>query len=146
MRPARAYALWRQAQAILGGTRARVPATALLHEARTIAVDIGAGPLRDRIEGLAARARIDLGTGVAEMASPASAPVRFRLTSREREVLALVATGRTNRQIADALFIGEKTAGLHVSNILGKLGAGGRTEAVAIARRSGLLVEPAVDP
>jgi DNA-binding NarL/FixJ family response regulator len=55
------------------------------------------------------------------------------------EVLSLVAAGRTNRQIGTELFISEKTAGVHVSNILGKLGAGGRTEAAAIAHRLGLV-------
>ena len=49
-------------------------------------------------------------------------------------MLALVADGRTNRQIAEALFINEKTASVHVSNILAKLGAASRTEAVALAR------------
>ena len=58
---------------------------------------------------------------------------------REQEVLALVAQGRTNRQIGTQLFISAKTVSVHVSNILAKLGAGGRTEAVAIARRRGLL-------
>lgn len=56
------------------------------------------------------------------------------LTAREREVLALVAEGRTNREIGAALFITEKTASVHVSNILAKLGAGNRGEAAAIAR------------
>jgi DNA-binding NarL/FixJ family response regulator len=58
------------------------------------------------------------------------------------EVLALMVQGRTNRQIGTELFISEKTASVHVSNILGKLGAGGRTEAVAIAVREGLLAQP----
>jgi DNA-binding NarL/FixJ family response regulator len=61
------------------------------------------------------------------------------LTPREAEVLALLAEGRTNRQIGAELFISEKTASVHVSNILAKLAAGGRTEAVAIAARRGLL-------
>ena len=61
------------------------------------------------------------------------------LTEREREVLALLAEGRTNRQIAGQLYISEKTVSVHVSNILAKLGVGRRTEAAAIARRDGLL-------
>ncbi|MCZ2803985.1 response regulator transcription factor [Modestobacter sp. VKM Ac-2983] len=61
------------------------------------------------------------------------------LTPRETEVLALVAQGRTNRQIGAELFISEKTASVHVSNILAKLGASGRTEAVALAAARGLL-------
>jgi len=67
-----------------------------------------------------------------------------RLTKREREVLDLVAGGATNRQIAERLFISENTAGVHVSNILGKLDASSRTEAAAIAVRLDL-VEVAVE-
>ncbi|MGH8970516.1 MAG: helix-turn-helix transcriptional regulator [Actinomycetes bacterium] len=63
------------------------------------------------------------------------------LTAREHEVLALVAQGRSNREIAGQLFISAKTVSVHVSNILAKLGAGGRTEAVAIARRRHLLAD-----
>jgi DNA-binding NarL/FixJ family response regulator len=59
------------------------------------------------------------------------------LTAREREVLALIADGRTNRKIAQELFITEKTASVHVSNILGKLGATNRGEAAALAHRAG---------
>ncbi len=62
----------------------------------------------------------------------------FGLTTREREVLALVAEGYTNRRIADSLFISESTAGVHVSHILGKLGVETRTEAAAVAVRLGL--------
>jgi DNA-binding NarL/FixJ family response regulator len=65
----------------------------------------------------------------------------FGLTPREREVLALVADGRTNRQIAERLFISDSTAGVHVSNILGKLGVAGRGEAAAIAFRLGLVAD-----
>jgi DNA-binding CsgD family transcriptional regulator/tetratricopeptide (TPR) repeat protein len=61
------------------------------------------------------------------------------LTPREHEVLALVALGRSNGEIAAQLFISAKTASVHVSNILAKLGASTRTEAAAIARRDGLL-------
>jgi DNA-binding NarL/FixJ family response regulator len=61
------------------------------------------------------------------------------LTPREAEVLGLLAQGRTNRQIGSALYISEKTASVHVSNLVAKLGASGRTEAVAIAAQRGLL-------
>jgi DNA-binding NarL/FixJ family response regulator len=61
------------------------------------------------------------------------------LTTRETEILGLVAQGRSNGEIARQLFISAKTVSVHVSNILAKLGAGGRTEAAAIARRNGLL-------
>ena len=53
-------------------------------------------------------------------------------------MLRLIAAGRSNREIASVLFIAPKTASVHVSNILGKLGAAGRTEAAAIAHREGL--------
>ncbi|MFC7742596.1 response regulator transcription factor [Nocardiopsis composta] len=59
------------------------------------------------------------------------------LTAREREVLRLVAAGRSNRRIAEELFISPKTASVHVSNILAKLGASNRGEAAAIAHRLG---------
>ena len=62
----------------------------------------------------------------------------YGLTRRELEVLAAVAAGRTNRQIAEALFISESTAGVHVSNILGKLGVATRTEAAGVAIEQGL--------
>ena len=68
---------------------------------------------------------------------------RYGLTPREREVLELLAEGRTNKQIAETLFISESTAGVHVSNILGKLGAANRVEAAAIAYRMGATTHPA---
>ncbi|MYQ45109.1 hypothetical protein GTW40_08560, partial [Streptomyces sp. SID4985] len=57
------------------------------------------------------------------------------LTGRERDVLRLVSAGRTNRQIAEELFISPKTASVHVSNILAKLGVSSRGEAAALAHR-----------
>jgi DNA-binding CsgD family transcriptional regulator len=79
-----------------------------------------------------------------ELRAIGSAPSRAdttpdALTAREREILALVADGRSNGEVAKQLFISTKTVSVHVSNILGKLGASGRTEAAAIARRRGLL-------
>ena len=63
------------------------------------------------------------------------------LTARETEILGLVAQGRSNGEIGRQLFISTKTVSVHVSNILAKLGAAGRTEAAAIARRDGLLAD-----
>jgi DNA-binding NarL/FixJ family response regulator len=68
-----------------------------------------------------------------------AAPPAGGLTARETEILALVAQGRSNGEVARQLFISTKTVSVHVSNILAKLGASGRTEAAAIARRDGLL-------
>ena len=62
----------------------------------------------------------------------------FGLSRREREVLALIAEGRTNREIGERLFISQKTVGVHVGNILAKLGVSGRVEAAAVAIRLGL--------
>ena len=62
----------------------------------------------------------------------------FGLTERGREVLALMASGRSNGQIAAALFISPKTASVHVSNILAKLGVDSRVEAAAVAHRLGV--------
>ena len=63
------------------------------------------------------------------------------LTARELEVLTLVAQGRSNREVANQLFISAKTVSVHVSNILAKLGVSGRTEAAAVARRRGYLTD-----
>jgi len=76
--------------------------------------------------------------GSAPSRTPAASDV---LTPREQEILGLVALGRSNGEIGKQLFISTKTVSVHVSNILGKLGAAGRTEAAAIARRRGLLPE-----
>ncbi len=97
-------------------------------------------PLADRIEGLARRLRVDLTArakaGSERAVDPSEAPADpFGLTAREREVLILLAEGYTNRRIAATLFISDSTAGVHVSNILGKLGVSTRTEAAAIAVR-----------
>ena len=62
----------------------------------------------------------------------------FGLSPREREVLLLLAAGRTNREIGEHLFISQKTVGVHVGNILSKLGVSGRVEAAAVAIRLGL--------
>ena len=94
---------------------------------------------REAARALGARPILD------ELQARGSAPARAEsggsetLTPREREILALVAAGRSNGEIGKQLFISAKTVSVHVSNILAKLGASGRTEAAAIARRRGLL-------
>ena len=102
---------------------------------------LGAEPLQREVELLAQRGRLRLEEPVAITTSPevpASPAASVGLTRREAEVLALVAEGRTNRQIGQALFITPKTASVHVSRILAKLGVAGRGEAAAIAHRLGL--------
>ncbi|HET8620525.1 MAG TPA: AAA family ATPase [Acidimicrobiales bacterium] len=100
---------------------------------------LGAGPLAGAVERLARRGRIDIGVAAAPGPDPGRTDGGTALTPRESEVLALVAEGRTNRQIGEALFISEKTASVHVSRLLAKLGAATRGEAAASARRAGLL-------
>lgn len=132
------YARWREAEAYLD-RRDRGPAAEALRNAHAIATGLPAPPLVGAIESLAKRARIDLaplGTVKSHAKLDASDPLA--LTAREREVLLLIAEGRTNRQIAETLFITENTAGVHVSRILGKLGAASRTEAATIAHRAGI--------
>jgi DNA-binding CsgD family transcriptional regulator/tetratricopeptide (TPR) repeat protein len=120
----------------------RDAATAALDRAHETATTLGAGWLRDEIEGLAARARLVLSGSGDVPAEPAVETAAhedpFGLTPRERQVLVLVAEGRTNREIGDALFMAEKTASVHVSRILSKLDVRSRTEAAAVAHRLGL--------
>jgi DNA-binding NarL/FixJ family response regulator len=136
-----AYACFRQAEALLarGGSRQKAE-QAIRHAYRTT-VALGAEPLRREVELLAQRGRLSLQEQVDTVAAPEapeSPAASLGLTRRETEVLALVAAGRTNRQIGQALFITPKTASVHVSRILAKLGVAGRGEAAAIAHRLGL--------
>jgi DNA-binding CsgD family transcriptional regulator/tetratricopeptide (TPR) repeat protein len=135
-----AYARWREAEAAASAGDRVVVANAL-RDAFSIASRLDAAPLREAVEALGRRARIDLATPEPSQVEPepASEMDRFGLTPRELEVLVLVADGRTNRQIADHLFISGSTAGVHVSNIIGKLGVTSRVEAAAIAFRLGMV-------
>ncbi|MFC6042566.1 helix-turn-helix transcriptional regulator [Nocardioides hankookensis] len=94
--------------------------------AREVAHRLGAQPLLDELKAIGS-------TAVRSESTSDS------LTPRETEILTLVADGRSNGEIAKQLFISAKTVSVHVSNILAKLDASGRTEAAAIARRKGLL-------
>ncbi|MFE5920189.1 AAA family ATPase [Streptomyces sp. NPDC056468] len=126
----------RLAEALLaiGGDDERARATELLRLTRAAATHLDARPLVDATTHLAQRARLALTT-----APPPTDPAdSLGLTTRERDVLRLVSAGRTNRQIAEELFISPKTASVHVSNILGKLGVSGRGEAAAVAHRTGM--------
>jgi DNA-binding NarL/FixJ family response regulator len=136
-----AYARWREAEALLLAGVPHEHAEQSLRTAYATATALGALPLSIEIEGLARRGRLRLGADGATRitAEPPSPLRRLGLTAREQEVLALVATGRTNRQIAETLFISPKTATLHVSNILSKLGVSNRVEAATIAHRLGVV-------
>ena len=127
-----AYGQARHGDAIVASGGDRDRAARELRSSHQAARSFGARPLRELVERIARRARIPIG---------ASAPVdtAFGLTRREREVLDLVAQGASNRSIAGALFISEKTASVHVSNIIRKLGATNRGEAASLAYRSGLV-------
>jgi DNA-binding CsgD family transcriptional regulator len=129
-----AYARYRSAEAVLAKRGDRAKAAESLRSAHGLAATLGARPLLAEIELLARHARIDLEHRAA--AEGPSGPLG--LTDREAEVIRLVAAGRSNQQIADALFITRKTASVHVSNILAKLGVANRVEAAAIAQRLGL--------
>jgi DNA-binding NarL/FixJ family response regulator len=118
-------------RAVLAGIQRAVGDTAAARElgdlARATAHSLGARPLLEDLRSI--------GSAPARAAGVAS----DALTPRETEILGLVAEGRSNGEIGQRLFISTKTVSVHVSNILAKLGASGRTEAAAIARRRGLL-------
>jgi DNA-binding NarL/FixJ family response regulator len=107
-----------------------------LRAASQIAIELRAQPLVDEIEAIGRRNRISLDAPPAPALNERDT-LRLGLTSREAEVLALVAAGRTNREIGAELYVSEKTASVHVSNILRKLGVRSRVEAAAMAQRVG---------
>jgi DNA-binding NarL/FixJ family response regulator len=107
--------------------------------------------LEDEARSLAARGRVTWDTKEPNGdGQPAAPPVLdddpFGLTPRERQVLALVAAGATNREIGAQLYMAEKTASVHVSRILAKLDVRSRTEAAGVAHRLGLDAEPVIGP
>jgi DNA-binding CsgD family transcriptional regulator len=122
---------WRLAEA-LAGAGDRDQATAAARAAHATATRLAAAPLRAALEALARRGRLDLGVTLPARRTLAG------LTPRELEVLGLLVEGRSNRQIAERLFISGKTASVHVTNLLAKLGVHSRLEAAALARRLGL--------
>jgi DNA-binding CsgD family transcriptional regulator len=131
---------WRAAEAHVERDE-REPAADVAATALKAARELGARWLVEELTVLGDRARLDLERGAAAD-HPAPAPIGdgaaedpFGLTARERQVLALVAEGATNRQIGTALYMAEKTASVHVSRILSKLGVRSRTQAAAVAHR-----------
>jgi DNA-binding NarL/FixJ family response regulator len=132
------YAGYREAEALLLARGSRSRATEALAQAGFIAADLGATPLATMVRALADRARLVLPTA----APPAAATIdSLGLTAREAEILALVGRGLTNAEIAGELFISTKTASVHVSNILRKLGLKSRIQAAALAQRRNSGVE-----
>lgn len=128
-----AYCRFRAAEATLAAKGSREKATALIGAATETVDALGAGSLRRMIDGLSRRARLDQ--------APAKAGERpgiagTGLTAREGEILALLSDGHTNRQIAEELFISERTVGVHVSRILHKLGVPNRGAAAHLFRAS----------
>jgi DNA-binding CsgD family transcriptional regulator/tetratricopeptide (TPR) repeat protein len=144
---AAAVASFRAAEAALRRDGVRAAVADELRTAATTASALRCAPLQRAVDDLARRSRTDL-TPRAEPSPPpdaAGAPApQTNLSRREIEVLRLVADGRTNGEIAEELFITRKTAGVHVTHILDKLGVANRVEAAMAASRLGLLEdEPA---
>lgn len=130
-----AYCLFRRAHTELMADR-RAAARESLQESRAIAKRLGAGLLLAQIDPFMSAVGLDVNhhTVSADPLTP------YGLTSREREVLLLMAAGRSNPQIAQTLFISPKTASVHVSNILGKLGLSSRVEAAGLVSRLGVQI------
>ena len=133
---ATATTLLREAEAAaLAGSADR--AASSLRQAHSIATELGAVPLLAEIDAVSRRTRISV-EAPTRVALDESSAHNLGLTPREAEVLTLVAAGRTNRQIGDELFVSDKTASVHVSNILRKLGVNSRIDAAAVAQRLGI--------
>jgi DNA-binding CsgD family transcriptional regulator/tetratricopeptide (TPR) repeat protein len=128
-----AYCQWQLAAALTISAGMGADTTAAARAAHQLTTRLGAEPIRREVDLLAQRARLDL-VGV-RPAQRTGAPNPLGLTAREDEVLQLLGRGYTNRQIAAELTISVKTASVHVSNILHKLGISHRLEAAAIAQR-----------
>ena len=121
---------------LLAGERPGAVASTLRDAA--VAAD-GHVPMQTAIHALADRARIPLDAAASAEAEPSEAAVPYGLTEREVLVLRLLVAGRSNGEIGAELFISRKTASVHVSNILRKLGVSNRAQAAALAERAGLV-------
>ena len=130
-----AIARYHEADARLRSRSGHQRAAAAARSALATAEQLGAAPLAEQVRLLAQRGRLDL-TESPEPAAPVVDPLQeLGISAREAEVLRLLGLGRTNRQIADELYISEKTASVHVTHLLRKLGVANRIEASAIAQR-----------
>ncbi|GAA3540485.1 LuxR family transcriptional regulator [Nonomuraea rosea] len=129
-----------EAQCLVGAAQAalaagdRQGAAVRLARAKELAGPLGATALLEQLDVFGRRARIGGGGGPEETAGG----LPLGLTARELEVLREVTSGRSNREIAEVLFISVKTVSVHVSNILAKLGVATRGEAAATAHRLSL--------
>ena len=133
--PARlGWALVRSSYALLASSR-KTEAVDRLRTARAISESLGAVPLERAVDDLANRGGLALSQSEVRELDPKPS---HGLTPREIEVLGLVSLGRTNRQVGEELFISAKTASIHVSRILTKLGVANRGEAAAEAHRLGI--------
>jgi DNA-binding NarL/FixJ family response regulator len=128
-----AYARLREAEAAVRAGR-RDQAARSLSACTTLARPLQAAPLLGLAEDLARRARLT----ITPVPDRAAVEARFDLTRRERDVLALLLNGDSNRQIARALFISDRTVAVHVSRILDKLGVRNRTEAATVGAKLSL--------
>jgi DNA-binding NarL/FixJ family response regulator len=137
-----AYAHWRHTEALVAAGVTGPAAAEAARRAHDTAVRLGAEPLRRAVESLARRARLRLRPAALPQ-TPALAGT-LGLTAREAEVLHLLALGYTNRDIAAELTISVKTASVHVSHILRKLGVPSRVQAAAHAWRLGTVQSDAL--
>ena len=136
----RAYARVRFAERLLAESAARGDATAALDEAMSLLDGTPRSPVRTLGGQVARRARIHLSERPDDTAENGRQNP-FGLTEREADVLRLLADGRTNREIGDALFISPKTVSVHLSSIMRKLGVRRRADAARIARKTAFEVE-----
>jgi len=128
-----AYCRWRAAEALLGRGGDRQTGADMLRRGLALARSLGARPVEEELLDLARRARIPIEEPAAA-ASAAPAAVHG-LTDREREVIDLIAVGRTYAEIARALMISEKTVSTHVSHLLAKTGSANRVELARLVHR-----------
>jgi DNA-binding CsgD family transcriptional regulator/tetratricopeptide (TPR) repeat protein len=152
-----AYARWREAEALFAERSRSARGTRVLRAAHRATMRLGAVPLGREVEALAQRARVSLAGSGATPAAPPPTPrgapvaeeesesaldtsgVLARLSPRELEVWLLLPLGLTNREIGERLFISAKTASVHVTNVLRKLGVKSRVQAVTLAHQLGVV-------
>lgn len=133
-----AYARWRLGEALVSDRSGRAEAKDVLAEARKTAGALGARPLLEAIEDRESRSRLRR-PGADASSDVAAAAAALDLTPREHEILTWVTAGRTNREIADALYLSPRTVATHLSRVMRKLGVSTRTQVADAAHRLGLL-------